>query len=206
MPPKKRTSRKYVIDAENDTDIESESGSSTISAVPEASDVPSTLYKPGDEEQINPSHNILRRDILEVFVEAPRQKSDKTKKAGHRSDTRSNKAIKKSPRQSRFAGRIGLRCRFCKHLPSDSRANLATIYPETLQGIYRACNIRFAKRHVSSCQFIPASILAELDSLKEVNSRGSKSYWVESAKRIGLRDSEVNKGIVFCSKIQKLQS
>ena len=114
----------------------------------------------------------------------------------------SSKAIK--ARQSRFAGRVGLRCRFCKHLPVGTNANLATIYPETLEGIYRACSVRFQKRHIGSCAFIPESIRSQLDAhAKEKSCRGSKNYWVESALRKGFRTSEDNKGIVFCPVIKR---
>jgi len=165
--------------------------SQSTAAVSEAS-VPWTLYARGDEKYINPTHNILRRDILEVFIESPGER----KKKGR---TSASKAIK--ARKSRFAGRIGLRCRFCKHFPQEVRAPLSHIYPEALEGIYRATSIRFQKRHLDSCEFIPDAIRKELKALKDKNCRGSKSYWVESALRIGLRNSEDNKGITLCPEI-----
>ncbi|KAL7530777.1 hypothetical protein ACHAXR_003671 [Thalassiosira sp. AJA248-18] len=174
-PPKKRISRKYIVPTEE--------GSVDTEGI-----VPSTLYTHGDEDHINPTHNILRRDILEVFVEAPRQMN--------RTMCKYSKNTK--ARKSRFGGKVGLRCRFCKHLPDEARAPLSTIYPETLQGLYRACCVRFQKRHLSMCEFIPEQIREELISVKNRKSRGSKSFWVESAFGKGLRNSEDNKGIIFC--------
>jgi hypothetical protein len=194
LPPKKRISRGDVDDAES-------AWSNPAAAVPEETNVPASLYAKGDDDHINPIHNIIRRDILEVFVEAPSSNS-----AVGASDAKgsggSSMAIR--AKQSRFAGRVGLRCRFCKHLPVGTNANLATIYPETLEGIYRACSVRFQKRHIGSCAFIPESIRSQLDAhAKEKSCRGSKNYWVESALRKGLSTSEDGKGIVFCPVIKR---
>ncbi|KAL7534543.1 hypothetical protein ACHAWF_004867 [Thalassiosira exigua] len=148
-----------------------------VEVAPEASEVapPSSLYAPGDEDRINPTHNVLRRDVLELFVEPSR---------GGR---------------ARFAGKVGLRCRFCKHLPDRDRAPLSTVYPETLGGIYRACSVRFQKRHLTQCAHVPRRVREELDALGSSNARGSKGHWIQSAKKKGLRDCEggKQKGIVF---------
>jgi hypothetical protein len=193
LPPKKRISREYFVDAETSL--------SKVAVVPEETIVvPNSLYADGDEDHINPIHNIIRRDILEVFVETP--SSNFAVGAPDAPGSECGKAVK--ARQSRFAGRIGLRCRFCKHLPVGTNANLATIYPETLEGIYRACSVRFQKRHIGSCAFIPEWVRSQLaDHAKEKSCRGSKDYWVESALRKGFRTSETGKGIVFCTEIKR---
>ena len=54
------------------------------------------------------------------------------------------------------------------------------------------------------CQSIPDAILSAFG--QETNSRGSKSYWMESALRKGFRNSEDSKGIVFCPENQELRS
>jgi hypothetical protein len=186
-----KTSRGYFVDAETSF--------SDVAVVPREMIVPASLYADGDEDHINPIHNIIRRDILEVFVETP--SSSVPVGAPDVPGSESGRAVK--ARQSRFAGRIGLRCMYCKHLPVGSNANLATIYPETLEGIYRACSVRFQKRHIGSCAFIPESVRSQLAAhAKEKSCRGSKDYWVESALRKGFRTSEAGKGIVFCSEIK----
>lgn len=185
MPPRKRVSRRPVAI------VESASAAAIVpELVPEAAtSAPTSLYAEGDEDYINPIHNILRRDILEVFVDTDRPIHS------------SNHA---PPRNARFAGRVGLRCRFCKHLPPGSfTANLSTIYPETLEGIYRACSVRFQKRHLGICPYIPEAIKSELDTLgNEKSCRGSKSYWVESALRLGFKTSPGRKGIIYCPEIK----
>ncbi|KAL7530807.1 hypothetical protein ACHAWF_003521 [Thalassiosira exigua] len=200
LPPKKRIRRAYVVPIEVDADpVDSDLSDPdyepprkkktlgrkpklppfaepTAEAAPQASEVvpPSSLYAPGDEDRINPTHNVLRRDVLELFVEPSR---------GGR---------------ARFAGKVGLRCRFCKHLPDRDRAPLSTVYPETLGGIYRACSVRFQKRHLTECAHVPRRVREELDALGSSNARGSKGHWIRSAKKKGLRDCEGGKkGIVF---------
>lgn len=187
-PPKKRTSLRGRVVSPN--------AESMMMHVTKGI-VPTSLYSEGDEDHINPIHNIIRRDILEVFIEQQPDSSSSNTVQSYDANG-NNKATK--AKHTRFAGRVGLRCRFCKHLPVGSNnANLATIYPESLEGIYRACSVRFQKRHVATCDYIPASIRTELDTLiREKSCRGSKNYWVESAKRLGFRTSENNKGIIFC--------
>lgn len=195
LPPRKRVSvsRRPVAVAAV------ESASAAAATVPElvseaATSAPTSLYAEGDEDYINPIHNILRRDILEVFVDTDRPIHNNSNISNHH-----------APRNARFAvGRVGLRCRFCKHLPpGSSTANLSTIYPETLEGIYRACSVRFQKRHLGICQYIPEAIKAELDILgNEKSCRGSKSYWVESALRLGFKTSPDRKGIIYCPEIK----
>jgi len=189
LPPRKRVSvsRRPVAVAA----VESASAAAIVpELVPEAAtSAPTSLYAEGDEDYINPIHNILRRDILEVFVDTDRPIHS------------SNHA---PPRNARFAGRVGLRCRFCKHLPpGSSTANLSTIYPETLEGIYRACSVRFQKRHLGICPYIPEAIKSELDTLgNEKSCRGSKSYCVESALRLGFKPPPDRKGIIYCPEIK----
>jgi len=128
-------------------------------------DVPKMLYTKEDHDNINMVHIIMRRDIIEVFEE---EKSS--------------------------ARRIGIRCKFCKHLPAKERANLHSIYPEKIGGIYRACTVRF-KKHIAQCQHIPRSVHRELRK-HDASVRGSKKYWEDSARAIGLVESGAQ--LIFC--------
>ena len=206
LPPKKRIRRKYIIETEGEGPRRCERADPiAANIVPEEASVPSTLYAIGDEDHINPIHNIIRRDILEVFVESPRRHHNNKRNNNDDNDDNGENEKKASSGQcgtrntgNRFAGRIGLRCRFCKHIPETLRPRLSTIYPETLGGIYRACSVRFQKRHLKECQFVPDVIRDDLEDRKDNASRGSKNYWVESALMKGFRDSDDGKGIVFC--------
>lgn len=140
---------------------------------------------------------LIHTDILEIFVSSEHGTTNKGTSSGR-------KVVKAGATHTRFSsGRVGLRCQFCKNIPANSRANLSTIYPETLSGIYRAVSVRFQKKHLPSCKHIPKTIRDQLDILSmEKAGRGSKSHWVSSAMRKGLRNSDDEKGIIFCPEIQ----
>ena len=138
----------------------------------------------------------MHTDILEIFVSSEHSTTNKGTSSGR-------KVVKAGTTHTRFSGRVGLRCQFCKNIPANSRANLSTIYPETLSGIYRAVSVRFQKKHLPSCKHIPKSIRDQLDILsQEKAGRGSKNHWISSAMRKGLRNSDDEKGIIFCPEIQ----
>ena len=50
-------------------------------------------------------------------------------------------------RIARYDGTVGLRCRFCKHVPLDERAPRSAVYPRCLEKIYSA-NLRFQRDHI----------------------------------------------------------
>lgn len=177
-PPRKRIRRKWRLERKPRAEIKENAAWSDDTKEAKAVEehavvVPSTLYAHADEDHINPLHTIMRRDILEVFVEQSRHRGT--------------------------VGKIGLRCKFCKHLPNEDRAPLSAIYPETLEGLYRACCVRFQKRHLVCCELIPDSIRERMDEIKEgTKTRGSKQYWVDSAYTKGFRNSTLDgKGIIF---------
>ena len=166
-----------------------------------------TLYEKSDEGRINEVHTLFRRDVLEGFVAKDRKMEDFSVGESDSDDAASSKTVRAAERaaranSSRYAGTIGFRCRFCKNQSAHKRAKLSAIYPSTLKNIYRA-NIRFQRVHFQHCKFIPEEIKAKYKILKNTKgvSRGSKSYWVESATRKGLRDLGNGEGIVFCAEI-----
>ena len=128
-----------------------------------------TLYDPADEGRISDIHSVFRKDIYEGFVVPP---------------------------GARYAGTVAFRCRFCKHLPSESRASQSWVFPRTIEQMYRA-HIRFNREHYPHCECIPDAIRAKVSKLKKSSCRGSKNYWVTSARKKGLRNGR--KGIVLCS-------
>lgn len=96
------------------------------------------------------------------------------------------------------SGRVLFQCACCKHLPRNQRAKLSTLAPQSVDNLYRAM-VRFMMNHVKACPYVPEEIkgLSPKDS-RVVTQRGTKKYWVKSAKRMGLRDGEDGKSIVFC--------
>mmetsp|Transcript_12479 Transcript_12479/g.20190 ORF Transcript_12479/g.20190 Transcript_12479/m.20190 type:complete len:114 (-) Transcript_12479:270-611(-) len=99
-------------------------------------------------------------------------------------------------RLARYDGTIGFRCRFCKNVPLNQRAEKSAVYPRSLERIYLA-NFRFQRDHIEHCTFIPKNTKESYSRLKSSRgvSRGMKQYWVSSALRRGLCNGE--KGIVF---------
>lgn len=132
------------------------------------------LYDPADEGRISDTHSVFRRDIYEGFV---------------------------VPTGARYAGTVAFRCRFCKHLPSESRAAQSWVFPRTIEQMYRA-HIRFNREHYPYCENIPKEIRAKVAKLKKSSCRGSKNYWVTSARKKGLKNGR--RGIVLCGQIAEV--
>lgn len=168
-----------------------------------------SLVGSDDENNIHPAHAIIRQYILEPFItpttSAPALAtvpSTNQQEENRRQGGISIAGKRKLQRQQRYAGFVGLRCRYCKHKRIDEQADLAVIYPESIGGIYRA-NIRFQKKHIQACSYIPKRLKRKLISLKKTcqsNTRGKKSYWTESALQNGFRNwtsPTGRNGIVF---------
>eukprot|EP00956_Cyclotella_meneghiniana_P013271 scaffold19044_cov67-Cyclotella_meneghiniana.AAC.1 len=168
-----------ATDSEDDADTQSQDSSiSDVESPDEAScdeidDPPAaimTLYDPADEGRISDIHNVFRRDIYEGFIVPP---------------------------GARYAGTVAFRCRHCKHLPAESRAAQSWVFPRTIEQMYRA-HIRFNREHYPYCEGIPKHIRAKVAKLKRSSCRGSKSYWVTSARKKGLKNGR--SGIVLCDR------
>jgi hypothetical protein len=84
------------------------------------------------------------------------------------------------------------------HLPQIERSKQSTISPQSIGHMYRA-NVRFMMNHVQHCKFIPACIKEySPKQSKLANFSGVKQYWMESARKKGLRDDKDRKCIVYC--------
>ena len=90
-----------------------------------------SLHREGDEEHINQVHILVRRDIWEGFVVGANEKSE------DRSESR----------LVRYNNTVGFRCKWCKHVKPDERADKAAVYPRRLDRIYLS-NIRFQRDHI----------------------------------------------------------
>lgn len=116
----------------------------------------------------------VRSDLVEVF-------------RANKDDVRSRNSSKKV-----FLGQVGLRCRHCAHLPVTVRANRSSSYPSSLDRIYQSLTMML-RDHFGKCDAIPKNLKNRFLGLKSKMSQGatdSKQYWVYSAKKLGLVDSE----------------
>jgi hypothetical protein len=116
----------------------------------------------------------VRLDLVEIF------------RANHM-DVRSRNSSKKV-----FHGQVGIRCRHCAHLPLSVRASRSSSYPSSLARIYQSLTMML-RDHFGKCNTISPPLKQRFLDLKGKTSQGatdSKHYWVFSAMKRGLVDSE----------------
>jgi hypothetical protein len=114
----------------------------------------------------------VRSDLVEIF-------------RANQDDVRSRNSSKKV-----LHGQVGIRCRFCSHL--RARASRSSSYPSSLSRIYQSLTMML-RDHFGVCNAIPAAQKQQFLELKGKTSQGatdSKHYWVCSANKMGLVDSE----------------
>jgi hypothetical protein len=94
------------------------------------------------------------------------------------------------------AGRVGIRCSFCKHASPSMKASQSMSFPSNLGGIYGAV-VMLQCRHLTQCSMMPIDAKKRLHDLKYqrvVNNGhnhpiGIQQYWIESARKLGLYDT-----------------
>ena len=130
-----------------------------------------------DPNWLSEFHCFVRSDLVEVF------------RASHDDVTSRNNSISYQ--------QVGIRCRFCAHLPPSSRSGRSSAYPSSLRQIYQSFTMML-RDHFSHCESIPASVVSEFNHLKDKPAQGatdSKRYWMYSAKKVGMIDT--NEGIMM---------
>lgn len=88
-------------------------------------------------------------------------------------------------------GQVGIRCIHCALSTSGGGAKgQAVSYPFSISGIYEAAR-EFQRLHLESCENLPLSAKAKLESLKGAASLSSvlRKYFVLAAKALGLQDT-----------------
>lgn len=136
-----------------------------------------TLSLSSDEELLS-GYQILVCKALEFFV-------------ADTEDTSTNVQGRKKTIQ---VGQVGIRCRYCAHLPVRSRGRGAVYYPWKLSGVSQAAQ-NIATTHLNTvCAGIPDQERAELMRQHQLQRRdsktGGKEYWVSSCCKLGLEERE----------------
>lgn len=133
---------------------------------------------PEDEKSLTPLHCFVRKYCVEVFVATAADVD----------------APCMGKRKAVSIGQVGIRCPYCSpknnyEITHRNREN-GVVYPSVIGRIYNA-TINLLQRHLKTCCFVPHAVVARYDELKKSNERSgaSKSYWIDSAKRMGLYDS-----------------
>jgi hypothetical protein len=79
-------------------------------------------------------------------------------------------------------GQVGIRCRFCAHLPHRERTGRSSSFPSSLSRIYQSLTMML-RDHFTKCSAMPPQLNERYLTLKANASQGatdSKRYWIDS--------------------------
>lgn len=96
-------------------------------------------------------------------------------------------------------GQVGIGCIHCLALPARERSNRAVCFPFSIGRIYQSV-ADIQRFHLGECKMVPPEVRKQFVALQNASSKGSKGlatrqYWVTSAKKLGLADTDT--GIRF---------
>lgn len=94
-------------------------------------------------------------------------------------------------RKSIVANQVGIRCRFCGHIPVRGRARGAVYYPRSLMNLYQGAQ-NIASVHFQACTELPANLLEKFttERPRKVFSRAGRRYWVEACRDAGIYEDD----------------
>jgi hypothetical protein len=145
--------------------------------------LPCILAQPEDNLKLS-EHQVQLRHQIEAFQATDDDVSTHTRGR--------NKPI--------ILGQVGIRCRHCSHMPVCRRKKGSTYFPATLLGLYQAAqNMSTTHMQCGLCTEMPEAIKIQFTSLltsKAASSGAGRPYWAQSAKKLGLVDTEDG---IFCS-------
>ena len=87
---------------------------------------------------------------------------------------------------------VGIRCRCCAHLNPSARAQRSSAFPSSIAQIYQSFTMML-RAHFSSCTEVPEPVKQRFLALKSKTTQGatdSKQYWIYSARKLGMVDTE----------------
>lgn len=100
-------------------------------------------------------------------------------------------------------GQVGIRCRYCAHMAHGDRASRSSSFPSSIDRIYQSLTMMI-RDHFVRCPGLPEALKARFLELKSRTTQGatdSKRYWIESARRLGMVDTQCQ-GIVVTEATQ----
>lgn len=125
-----------------------------------------------DQNWLSEFHCFVRSTLVEVYL------ADKQ-------DVMERKSSK-----SVALGQVGIRCRFCAHLPSTDRASRSSAFPSSVSQIYQSFTM-MVREHFARCPAIHSKERETFLALKGKSLQGdfnSKEYWKHSALKLGMVD------------------
>jgi len=134
------------------------------------------LYMSSDEDILSDQQCLLRKQI-ELFP----------------ADTEDVNAVTPGRRKDILLGQVGIRCVWCAHIPIHQRSKGSVYYPAKLKGIYQAAQNMSVSHFCDSCENIDPFVKAELRAFqhgKSTSGHGGKQYWADSARVLGVMETE----------------
>ena len=134
------------------------------------------LAMPSDRDSLSDRQCYVRSEMVEIFAA-----TDKDVAARHSKGA-----------QKLIIGQVGIRCVHCSHLRPRDRAERAVCYPSSISRIYQTV-ADMQRFHFEQCREIPEHVRQIYKKLKTTRPRGvgsPQTYWMSSAKQLGLVDTE----------------
>ena len=125
-----------------------------------------------DKEWLSEINCFIRKECVEAFS-APEEE------------------VKKASKRGRIGpDQVGIRCKFCNHVPTSSRTAAAVSYPTSVAGIYESVK-RWQRVHMALCDDIPQEIKDKVEELGNGNAwvATTRQYWADSARALGMVDT-----------------
>lgn len=137
-----------------------------------------SLGQKDDKDRLSEFLCFLRAECIEVF---------KATKADVYERRRSKKVN---------LDQVGIRCRFCVHLPLPERVGRSSSFPSSLDRIYQSVTMMI-REHYPKCTMMLPEVREKYQMYRNSNTRRkkgeivleSKSYWVNSAASLGMYDT-----------------
>jgi len=146
------------------------------------------LGTPDDSVWLSDFNHFLRAECLEVFTATVED------------------VVGRRKAQKIVVGQVGIRCRFCAHLPPEQRLNCACIFPLKTTTIYQRV-ITMVKYHFPKCLEMPSDVRVNYITLKGRRSKGNirhgKQHWETSAAVIGIEDG-IDGGLFMSPRLPSL--
>lgn len=136
---------------------------------------PDRMSTPDDAKWLSSYLCYIRSECIEVFEATDGDVADRT----------NSKKVRR--------GQVGIRCRYCAHLPIRERSGRSTAYPGNLMNLHQSLYM-VAENHLSRrCPHLPPRVRARLLRKKARARSGASApdsflYWVHAARQIGLRN------------------
>ena len=134
-----------------------------------------SLAMPSDHESLSNRQCYVRSEFVELFTATESDVASRHSKGA----------------QKLYVGQIGLRCRYCQHIPIRDRTERSVCYPSSISRIYQTV-ADMQRFHFEQCSSIPDDKRRTYKSLKTTRPRGVGSpqkYWIVSANELGLIDT-----------------